>query len=73
MRDLLDLDATFAKRPADAIAILCGPMRMLEAVTNVLAPLIFSWLVEVLSEATMSWVPTTTSAPLCTVKFPFPW
>jgi vanillate monooxygenase ferredoxin subunit len=27
----LDLDATFRALPADAIAILCGPMRMLEA------------------------------------------
>jgi vanillate O-demethylase ferredoxin subunit len=27
----LDLDATFRKLPGDAIAILCGPMRMLEA------------------------------------------
>jgi ferredoxin-NADP reductase len=27
----LDLDATFRKLPDDAIAILCGPMRMLEA------------------------------------------
>ncbi|CAN5156792.1 PDR/VanB family oxidoreductase [soil metagenome] len=27
----LDLDATFAALPADAIAILCGPMRMLES------------------------------------------
>jgi ferredoxin-NADP reductase len=27
----LDLDATFRKLPEDAIAILCGPMRMLEA------------------------------------------
>jgi vanillate O-demethylase ferredoxin subunit len=27
----LDLDATFAALPADAITILCGPMRMLEA------------------------------------------
>jgi vanillate O-demethylase ferredoxin subunit len=27
----LDLVATFAKLPADAIAILCGPMRLLEA------------------------------------------
>jgi ferredoxin-NADP reductase len=30
-RTRLDLDATFAALPADAIAILCGPMRMLEA------------------------------------------
>jgi vanillate O-demethylase ferredoxin subunit len=30
-RARLDLDATFAALPADAIAILCGPMRMLEA------------------------------------------
>jgi vanillate O-demethylase ferredoxin subunit len=27
----LDLDATFASLPSDAIAIMCGPMRMLEA------------------------------------------
>jgi vanillate O-demethylase ferredoxin subunit len=27
----LDLDATFSALPADAIAIMCGPMRMLEA------------------------------------------
>jgi vanillate O-demethylase ferredoxin subunit len=27
----LDLDATFAALPADAIAIICGPMRMLDA------------------------------------------
>jgi ferredoxin-NADP reductase len=27
----LDLDATFRKLPGDAIAVLCGPMRMLEA------------------------------------------
>ncbi|KAA0076900.1 PDR/VanB family oxidoreductase [Tardiphaga sp. P9-11] len=27
----LDLDATFGALPADAIAIMCGPMRMLEA------------------------------------------
>lgn len=30
-RTRLDLDASFAALPADAIAILCGPMRMLEA------------------------------------------
>lgn len=27
----LDLDATFAALPADALAVLCGPMRLLEA------------------------------------------
>src|SRR5262249_44928250 len=27
----LDLDATFARLPANAMAVLCGPMRLLEA------------------------------------------